>query len=119
MLQALASARPWDHDPDVFEMPWRSEQEVGSPSAESPLRLSFGLMESDGVVNPHPPIARALRIVKAALEAKNHTVSILTRPWHTRLLIALSFARGTLRRIRKPLSCMYVGHCRVREQSSC
>jgi hypothetical protein len=32
-------------------------------------------MDNDGIVAPHPPIARAMRVVKEALAANEHNVA--------------------------------------------
>ena len=74
------SAEPWLHDPELMPLPYRSELEC-SPETN----LALGIFESDGIVTPHPPIVRAIREVKEALEAAGHKVvllqSILVRPF--------------------------------------
>lgn len=78
MLRALQLAEPWKHDPDVLPVSrWRHFEGVGPVVNKRPL--SFGIMEDDGVVMPHPPITRAVRMVKEALEAKGHKVNIEKR----------------------------------------
>lgn len=72
VLKSLLSTRPWLHDPSVVEIDWRKGYDQGFMDGD---QLTFGFMESDGVVNPHPPIARALRIVAKALREKGHKVS--------------------------------------------
>jgi amidase len=67
MFQSLLSTKPWLRDPDVINIPWRTEIEV--PKDEP---LTFGFMQHDSIVQPHPPIARALQIVAEALKAKGH-----------------------------------------------
>ncbi|KAJ4152800.1 hypothetical protein LMH87_009320 [Akanthomyces muscarius] len=68
VFKSLMETRPWEHDPSVLPIPWRSDQEV-PPDAI----LSFGFMENDGVVAPHPPIARALEIASSAVKNKDHS----------------------------------------------
>jgi amidase len=71
MFKALLTTKPWTRDPNVLPIDWQQEE------AELQMRksgLCFGLMMDDGVVMPHPPITRALRIVEAALAAKGHSV---------------------------------------------
>lgn len=81
LVQALLSQNPWLHDPLVHEMPWRREHEeqihdlinaVGSGSG----KLAFGILEHDEQVTPHPPVQRALKVVKEALQKLHHEV-----PW--------------------------------------
>lgn len=74
MLQSLLSTRPWLHDPEVINLPWRESE---YRTKEDLTGLSFGLMESDGIVTPQPPISRALRIVSEALQKKGHMVRLL------------------------------------------
>lgn len=60
MVETLLNVKPWERDPGVVPLPWRSEEqaEVRRRAAES--RLCFGVMRWDGVVMPHPPIQRAV-----------------------------------------------------------
>jgi len=56
-MSAVLSAEPWKEEPALIPLPWRNVQL--QPCAERPLRI--GIMWDDGVVLPHPPVARALR----------------------------------------------------------
>jgi amidase len=67
MFQSLLSTKPWLRDPDVINIPWRTE--IEAPKNE---HLTFGFMQHDGIVQPHAPITRALQIVAEALKAKGH-----------------------------------------------
>jgi amidase len=67
LFESLLSTKPWNYDPNVLPLPWRQPEDVNGV-------LVFGLMEFDGIVKPHPPIARALRIVAQALKDKGHKV---------------------------------------------
>lgn len=71
VFKSLMETRPWEHDPSVLPIPWRSDQEV-SPDAI----LTFGFMGNDGIVAPHPPIARALEIARSAVKSKGHQVGL-------------------------------------------
>ncbi|EJD35474.1 amidase [Auricularia subglabra TFB-10046 SS5] len=53
----------------VLDIPWRRP-----PDVPLPPRLAIAILWDDGVVAPHPPITRALRQAKAALEAAGHVV---------------------------------------------
>ncbi|KAI1204111.1 amidase [Annulohypoxylon truncatum] len=74
IFESLMSVQPSLHDPYALPIPYRRalEQEIHDTS-----RLNLGFMEHDGVVRPHPPIARALRMVKSALERGGHKLI----PW--------------------------------------
>lgn len=74
VFKALLSADPWLHDPEILPLPYRHEAELHS---EKHSKLTFGILVTDGVVTPHPPITRAVREVQMALEAAGHEVFIV------------------------------------------
>lgn len=76
MVKSLLSQSPWLFDPGVVEIPWREELTKIDTAAG---QLSFGVMRSDGVVNPQPPVARAVDMVVKALEKAGHKVI----PWES------------------------------------
>ena len=89
LFQSILSQSPWLYDPMVFELPWRDSQEEeirsmiqGSTSGTS--RLSVGILKSDGVVNPQPPVARAIQMVSDALTKQGHKVIEWKPPSHQR-----------------------------------
>ncbi|KPI42753.1 Acetamidase [Cyphellophora attinorum] len=59
---------------NVVPMPWR---ELSTPKH----KLSFGLWETDGVVQPHPPIRRALRETAQKLIVAGHQVIPIKLPF--------------------------------------
>ncbi|SPQ27180.1 4d5488d3-8290-446a-b4cc-13cd47e22ab9 [Thermothielavioides terrestris] len=67
VFKSLLSTEPWLRDPNTLPTPWRMEKEYDA-ERESGYKPAFGFMPHDGVVTPHPPISRALGIVKKALE---------------------------------------------------
>jgi amidase len=71
--QALLSqeASPWLKDPSCLPMPWK-EGVVIQPAER---KLRFGITGvNDGVVTVHPPVERALRMTRLALEQAGHEV---------------------------------------------
>ncbi|KAK5660619.1 hypothetical protein OQA88_13183 [Cercophora sp. LCS_1] len=66
VFRALISSEPWNTDPSVLPIPWREPK--------LPAKLSFGFMEFEGAARPHPPVIRALKMAKAALEKAGHEV---------------------------------------------
>lgn len=96
LTKAILSQEPWLYDPLVVEMPWRDSQEqaifdiIKSTGSSSKGQLSFGVMKSDGIVNPQPPVARAIEMVAAALEKAGHKIIEWKPPSHERLL-AIAF----------------------------
>ncbi|OAA75916.1 Amidase [Akanthomyces lecanii RCEF 1005] len=85
VFKSLMETRPWEHDPSFLPIPWRNDQEV-PPDAI----LSFGFMENDGIVAPHPPIARALEITSSAVNNKGHQLIAWDPPSHAADSIHLS-----------------------------
>lgn len=76
VLRSLLSTEPWLHDPYIVPIPWREAEEYHPEIGRlgEPYRPAFGIMENDGVVTPHPPVQRALKVVKSALENLGHKV---------------------------------------------
>lgn len=64
-FSAIAEQKPWLQDPDVVPYPWQS-----MPSANH-KRLRIGVVRRDGVIEPHPPIARLLDEVKTKLQKQD------------------------------------------------
>jgi amidase len=79
VTQALLQQNPWLYDPLVNETPWRADQEAEIKQAK---KLCFGILRSDGVVNPTPPVARAVDIVVKAIKYAGHEVIDWTPPSH-------------------------------------
>ena len=69
ILQALLIEDCMHDDPDISPTPWQVEEEVVSLKG-----MTIGILPNDGVVRPHPPIARALNMVATVLEAKQSSV---------------------------------------------
>ncbi|KAA8570222.1 hypothetical protein EYC84_002538 [Monilinia fructicola] len=77
-MGALLSTSPWLRDPAVVPIPWRKEARLSTRK-----KLRFGIFWWDGMVQPHPPIRRALQMVVAALERAGHEVIDWCPPSHT------------------------------------
>ncbi len=75
---AVLGARPWEREPAVFEKPWAS-------AGRTNMCLRVGVMHSDGVVQPHPPVSRALEDVVGALRRAGHIVLDWDPKLHKRL----------------------------------
>lgn len=83
LFQAILSQQPWLYDPQVVDMPWRDTLEAETKEltkATSKGPLVFGVLKTDGVVNPQPPVARAISILTAALIEAGHKVVEWTPP---------------------------------------
>ncbi len=84
VMAAILSTRPWQRDPKVVPIPWRQDvvdatlaraaaAADGPPSRVRPLKL--GILWTDGMVSPHPPIVRDLRMVVDAVTKAGHKAS--------------------------------------------
>ncbi|KAI0075922.1 general amidase [Panus rudis PR-1116 ss-1] len=71
--KAIIDAKPWNKDPLAVRKEW-SEREYALQGHAGGVGLCFGVMWDNGVVRPHPPLVRAMREVKEALEAAGHRV---------------------------------------------
>ena len=61
---------PWMLDPRCHPIPWR--QEAYDEVLNRPL--VFGIVHHDGIVQPHPPIRRALMELEDRLKTAGHEV---------------------------------------------
>jgi amidase len=71
--RAILDAKPWNYDPLVPRIPWNQHAyELAEHGRGS--NLCFGILMHDEHTVPHPPILRALNMVKEALEKAGHRV---------------------------------------------
>lgn len=86
VMKSILSQEPWLHDPLVHEIPWRDEQEAHTRQmAQSPGKLSFGLLGHDGMCSVHPPIKRAIDVMVQTIERLGHQVIEWKPPSHERI----------------------------------
>ena len=71
--RAVLAARPWRRDPLCVRKPWSAQEHALAEHGGRGARLCVALMCDNGVIKPHPPLFRALRRARAALEAAGHT----------------------------------------------
>ena len=71
--KAILDTKPWLKDPLVIRKGW-SEGAYELDEHGGGKQLCFGMMWDNGVVKPHPPLQRAMRMFKEALEAAGHLV---------------------------------------------
>ena len=60
-MKAIIDSKPWIEDPSLLPLPWRDDLLMSVIGKGK--RLKIGVMWSDGIVTPHPPITRALHEV--------------------------------------------------------
>ncbi|EKG12905.1 Amidase [Macrophomina phaseolina MS6] len=82
LMKSLLSCEPWLSDPLVLEIPWRDDiyLETLKRASGAGRKLSFGVLRSDGVVNPQPPVVRALDMVESAVRRAGHEVVSFSLP---------------------------------------
>ncbi|KAJ0423035.1 amidase signature domain-containing protein [Aspergillus carlsbadensis] len=78
----VVGQEPWLTDPRCLPIPWRSV----TPKP----KLKFGVLHSDGIVTPTPPVSRALRETVTKLQKAGHEVVTWAPTEHKDLLQTLS-----------------------------
>ncbi|EFE34617.1 general amidase GmdA, putative [Trichophyton benhamiae CBS 112371] len=100
MMKSMLSTQPWLRDPVVFSVPWRDEivaetlaRVAPDGSAKSDQKsLKFGILYTDNIVTPHPPVTRGLHALEDALKKAGHKVVSWNPPPHsTAIRIHLEF----------------------------
>ncbi|KAL2021891.1 hypothetical protein VTK56DRAFT_6486 [Thermocarpiscus australiensis] len=79
-LRSILSTQPWLRDPSVVPIPYRQEivdqyrkrGNLDGTAKSSELPLKLGILWTDGVITPHPPIMRGLHAVANAMEQAGH-----------------------------------------------
>lgn len=67
IMEGLLSAEPWNADPTVVPIPWRTHL---AAKPDRPLRIGFYV--DDGHVKPQPPQTWAVQLVIEKLRAAGH-----------------------------------------------
>ena len=73
VTKAVVDSKPWDFDPKCSPLAWRGEMFAEVQSRP----LVIAVMRDDGVVKPHPPVARVLEDVVSKLAQAGHEIV----PW--------------------------------------
>lgn len=73
-VKALLSQEPWNHDPNVNEIPWREEHDSFINEQKVKGGLVFGIARQDSNVTPWPPIKRALETTIEKIQKAGHKV---------------------------------------------
>ncbi|KAI4722668.1 amidase [Aureobasidium sp. EXF-10727] len=84
-VQSILQTEPWQHDPRVHPIPWRTEQEEEVKKLAQEKKLTFAVLKHDGLCAPHPPIKRALDETVQKLEALGHKIIEWQPPSHGKL----------------------------------
>ncbi|KAI9726355.1 MAG: hypothetical protein M1828_001629 [Chrysothrix sp. TS-e1954] len=91
-LKTVAEAKPWNSSPGIIPGLWGSMDARGMSSAPRPLKI--GVLYSDNLATPHPPIHNLLNSTADALRKTAHTVLPLTPP--SSISAAQSLANGLM-----------------------
>ncbi|EFY93838.1 general amidase [Metarhizium acridum CQMa 102] len=86
IFRGILSTKPWLNDPAVVPIAFRQaiiddytcRVELNGLVKESKQPLKLGVLWTDGIVQPHPPVTRGLNILVAALKQAGHLESFLT-----------------------------------------
>ncbi|KAJ9139431.1 Amidase [Pleurostoma richardsiae] len=70
VMKSLVDLEPWDYDARCVPLPWRE----GAYHEILSRPLTVGILADDGVVRPHPPVARAVHRATELLRAAGHDV---------------------------------------------
>ncbi|QRV80629.1 amidase [Ceratobasidium sp. AG-Ba] len=87
--KAVIDSRPWLRDPQCLPMTWNEEAYQLIEHGGRGGRKCFGLMYDNGLVKPHPPVVRAIHVMKQALEAAGHEVIEWKNDRHKDILVNL------------------------------
>ncbi|KAL5340222.1 amidase signature domain-containing protein [Aspergillus crustosus] len=69
LMQTVLDAQPWDRDPAVLPVAWRSVQKHG--------RLTIGIISEVSNYPLRPPVRRAIKEATTILSKAGHTVTVL------------------------------------------
>ena len=58
-MKTVLAYKPWVQDPTLVPMAWRDE--LFKFASDGDTKLKIGILWSDEIVKPHPPVQRALR----------------------------------------------------------
>lgn len=87
-LRAVMATRPWLSDPAVVPIPYRQDVTDAFASRANPdgtskdRPLKIGILWTDGVVEPHPPIRRGLNLLAHAVKSAGHKLADWEPPSH-------------------------------------
>jgi amidase len=102
--KCILDAQPWEKDPMVPRIPWNQPayELVEHGGGE---KLCFGILMHDGHTMPHPPILRALEMVRAALEKAGHRIVEWEPRWHEEIYAVQVRSIWTARSGDQPNEC--------------
>lgn len=77
--RVVLESNPWQREPSLIELPWKHRTEVSRV-------LKIGIMFNDGIVQPHPPVARCLQSTTRQLAEAGHQIVHWNASLHKELI---------------------------------
>ncbi|KAI0482954.1 amidase [Xylariaceae sp. FL0804] len=101
-VASVLARRPWLREPGLVPMEWGQRRQPDAAAAgekeEKKKKLRVGVLRDDGVVRPHPPVARALAELVDKLQASDAVEVVEWKPYRHELaweiIAKLYFADG-------------------------
>lgn len=97
-MKTIIDAEPWTRDSALVPMPWRSSSRLSTTGAGIKRKFRIGVLIDDGIVRPHPPILRALAVIRKKLEDSDEFDVLDFAPYKHdeawRIINSLYFADG-------------------------
>ncbi|KAK2867973.1 hypothetical protein FQN49_003291 [Arthroderma sp. PD_2] len=91
LMKSMLSTKPWLRDPEVVSIPWREEIAAETLARAAPdgsakdgqKPLKFGILYTDNIITPHPPVTRGLHVLEDAVKKAGHKVVSWNPPAHS------------------------------------
>ena len=78
-MKTVLAAKPWMVEPSLLPIPWEESQSISAASPTKKLRV--GVLWSDEIVTPNPPITRALKEVVEKLKEVKEVELVDWKPY--------------------------------------
>lgn len=78
-MKTVLAAKPWLIEPSLVPIPWKDQE--AQLSISTSRKLKVGILWSDGIVKPHPPIIRALNEVADKLKGVSEVEIVSWTPY--------------------------------------
>ena len=96
-MKTILAAKPWLTEPSCVPIPWR-DHESHLTTSQGNKKLRIGVLWSDEIVKPHPPIIRALKEVVEKLQQSPDVEIVDWKPYNHdeawEIIASLYFADG-------------------------
>ncbi|KAI0396049.1 amidase signature domain-containing protein [Xylariaceae sp. FL0594] len=76
-VKTILDGKPWLREPSLVALPWRDDKKEESSGRK---KLRVGVIQSDGVVRPHPPVWNALKSVIETLARSDRVELVEWKP---------------------------------------